>query len=72
MNVKLFKPKSTLLKEYIEFFYILTRTKDEKGEVYLVFPTKRSIKTNWLMQTGKPLLTLIFDENGQESKSEFE
>jgi hypothetical protein len=72
MNIKLFKPESNLLKEHIEFFYTLTGIDDEEDEAYLVFPTKRSIKTNWLMQTGKPLLTLIFDENGQESKSEFE
>jgi hypothetical protein len=32
MNIKLFKPESSLLKEYIEFFYILTRTKDEQDK----------------------------------------
>jgi YesN/AraC family two-component response regulator len=40
MNIKLFKPESSLLKEYIEFFYVLTRTKDEKDEMYLTFPNR--------------------------------
>lgn len=39
MEIKLFKPESTLLQPYIECFYTLTRTPDEPPVAYLGFPT---------------------------------
>lgn len=38
MNVELFEPSSPLLKKYIEFFYVLTRSPEDVRETYLTFP----------------------------------
>jgi YesN/AraC family two-component response regulator len=66
MKVKLFKPESTLLKEYIEFFYVLTRTKDEKDEMYLTFPNRFvyvAIDSQAESVSEKHKISISFDKN---------
>lgn len=45
MDLEIFYPKSSLLKEYIECFYILKRAAQEAPERYFTFPSLNSILT---------------------------
>jgi len=38
MNIQLFRPQNVLLKNFIEYFYILTKHADEEPIAYLTFP----------------------------------
>lgn len=45
MNVRVYKPKSELLSQLIDCFYLLDRTDNETNTVYLTFPSTLTIHT---------------------------
>lgn len=51
MNIKLFRPRNLILQNFIEYFYILTRSADEETVAYLTFPNIYSmVSVNYYAQ----------------------
>jgi AraC-like DNA-binding protein len=63
MEIKLFKPKDSLLQKYIECFYTINREQDAKPITYLTFPsifTIVSVNTNSSIQISGNKVTLKY------------
>lgn len=73
MEIKVYKPQSFLLQQYIECFYTLKRNPNEKDIAYAAFPSIFSIiclnAEATLKSTGKGNLTFIHNPNNKLTTS---
>ena len=66
MNIQLYKPQNILLQNFIEYFYILTKTEEEEDITYLTFPniySMISISYNAAIKTSGNKVTVEFNAN---------
>ncbi|MGJ1436273.1 helix-turn-helix domain-containing protein [Sphingobacterium multivorum] len=71
MTIKIYRPESLLLKKYIECFYILEKTDEEKATAYFTFPSIYTIVTiseqTQTMASPNKVITKHFPSNSIET-----
>ncbi len=71
MNIKVYRPKNSLLKKHIECFYILEQTSEEKPVAYFTFPSIYTIITmsehTKTLDTGDKIITKYCPSNAIET-----
>jgi len=63
MNIRLYKPHSIILQNFIEYFYVLTKEADEEAITYLTFPniySMVSINHNAIIRTTGNKVTVEY------------
>ena len=64
MNIKLYRPQNLILQNFIEYFYILTKSADEETIAYLTFPniySMVSINRNAMIKTKGNTVTVDYN-----------